>query len=280
MAVHVEKVQEYGLTEYEARAYLAMIELEEASAREVAEVSRVPRTKIYGVLEELHKKNLVEIIPERPKRFRPIPFDVYLERYESKFQDQLKRVRDDKKVFRQLFTDVPTTAAEGPGQFRAVKGRKNILNKTLELIGDAQHEAWALGSAFMPLRINYFSPLLHERVAAGLKVRLQCPVTRGNVLDVQESLAYGEVRHRASEATGTSIIVVDGSQALITHYIPDDTHLFKGEDVGIWTNDPAIVRDLRDMIGTMWQMGVPAADVIASLQRDEPRRPRAEAPRS
>jgi len=46
----VEGLRKLGLTEYEAKAYAALVGMGEASAREVHELSGVPRTRIYDIL--------------------------------------------------------------------------------------------------------------------------------------------------------------------------------------------------------------------------------------
>lgn len=248
----LETIQEYGLTEYEAKSYLALVELEEATAREVADVSRVPRTKIYGVIDDLHQKSLVEVIPERPKRFLPKPFHDYLDGYEDKFKERLKQVKEDKERFKGLIDSSGSPSIQGAGKFRVLKGRKNVLNRMLEMIEESEKSVWMLGSAFAPLRINYYSPLMHDKVEEDVIARVQCPIMSTNRMDIKETMAYADVRHRESENTGSSILVVDGEEALITHYIPDDTHLFKGEDVSMWTDDPAIVADLTELLSNTW----------------------------
>jgi len=248
----VEKLQEYDLTEYEAKAYLALAELEEGTAREVAEVSRVPRTKIYGVIDDLQQKGLVEVIPERPKRFLPQSFDEYLDEFQERYESRLEQIEEDRERFESFVDRGGEPSTQGAGQFRVHKGRKNVLNKTLEMIEAADKSLWLLGSPFAPLRLNYYSPLIHDKTAEGLIARIQAPVLATNRVDLEEAAQYADVRHRDSDNTGSSIFVVDGEQALLTHYIPDDTHLFKGEDMAFWTDDPAIVDDLTELLSEAW----------------------------
>ena len=133
----IEKMMEYGLTEYEARTYLALLQLGVASARDVANMSRVPRTKIYSVLDDLHAKQLAEIIPERPKKYGVVPFDVYLRQFEREYKAKLAKIEEDKKFLMAAFS---TTGIGGPdkaGSFQVLKGRKNVLNRKYEMVGRA-----------------------------------------------------------------------------------------------------------------------------------------------
>lgn len=61
-----------GFTENEAKAYLGLLSLNEATAREIHEFTNIPRPKIYGVLDKMEKKGYVKVRQETPTRFRGI----------------------------------------------------------------------------------------------------------------------------------------------------------------------------------------------------------------
>jgi sugar-specific transcriptional regulator TrmB len=59
MSSVVEKLQRVGLTEYESKTYLALLNTHLSTATHASEKSGVPRTKIYTVLESLKDKGWV-----------------------------------------------------------------------------------------------------------------------------------------------------------------------------------------------------------------------------
>lgn len=66
------KIVEYiGLSEYESKVYLSLINLGTAGARKLSLNCDVPRTKVYGTLKKLIDYGLVVEIPETPKQFAP-----------------------------------------------------------------------------------------------------------------------------------------------------------------------------------------------------------------
>jgi hypothetical protein len=95
-------------------------------------------------------------------------------------------------------------------------------------------------------------PLLKERARVGTKLRLLCPITPVNSENVDEFASIGEVRANPGKSPGSVIMVVDDAEVLICHYVPDDEHLFKGEDIAIWSDDKAIVRDMKATILANW----------------------------
>jgi sugar-specific transcriptional regulator TrmB len=66
----VELLQKVGLTEYEAKTYLALLNTHIATALWVSEKSGVPRTKIYMVLEALRDKGWVKVYSGVPLLFK------------------------------------------------------------------------------------------------------------------------------------------------------------------------------------------------------------------
>jgi sugar-specific transcriptional regulator TrmB len=68
----VEKLQRVGLTEYEAKAYLALLNTHLSTATKTSEKSGVPRTKIYQVLESLERKGWTRIYSGVPLLFKAV----------------------------------------------------------------------------------------------------------------------------------------------------------------------------------------------------------------
>ncbi|MEA1994458.1 MAG: helix-turn-helix domain-containing protein, partial [Euryarchaeota archaeon] len=61
-------LKEFGLGEYEAKSYLALLERGKVSARIVSEVTRIPYTKIYQVLQNLERYGFVVSISGKPRK--------------------------------------------------------------------------------------------------------------------------------------------------------------------------------------------------------------------
>ena len=66
----IEKLQHVGLNEYEAKAYLVLINSHLSTATQISEKSGVPRTKIYSVLESLSGKGWIRVYSGMPMLFK------------------------------------------------------------------------------------------------------------------------------------------------------------------------------------------------------------------
>lgn len=251
MAINKErlaKVQEYGLTEYEARAYLALLDFEVATASKVARLSRVPRTKIYQALEGLETKRLVRAIPERPKRFIAQPFINYLEQLENDFERQARELCDKKHDVAAEFTPKGIVELEEPGQFVMVRSRANVTEKLMGLVERARESIVVMGSEMSLHRLDYFTPGLEAAQERGVLFTAMGPVTENNEAAVEALSQLGRVQQFDAATPGHCLVIIDGKEALLIHAVPDDTHLFQGEDVALWTDDQAMVVSFENVV--------------------------------
>jgi len=89
----VEKLKRVGLTEYEAKAYLALLNTHLSTATQASEKSGVPRTKIYFVLEALRNKGWVHVYSGVPLLFKAIqPLRVF-EKAKADYAEFLESVK-------------------------------------------------------------------------------------------------------------------------------------------------------------------------------------------
>lgn len=66
----ISKLKKLGFTENEAKVYVCLLTLNEATARQIHEFTNVPRPKIYSVLERMEEKGYVKIRRGSPAYFR------------------------------------------------------------------------------------------------------------------------------------------------------------------------------------------------------------------
>jgi len=89
-------LREMGLSEYEAGAYLALLRQGTGTAKEIANASGIPQSRIYDVLEKLEEKGFVTIQMGRPKRFGAIEPELAVEQFlkheRSEFEEEISQV--------------------------------------------------------------------------------------------------------------------------------------------------------------------------------------------
>jgi sugar-specific transcriptional regulator TrmB len=95
----VAKLVKLGLKEYEAKVYAALVGLGEGTARQIHEVSGVPRPRVYDVLEELAKKGFVEVRHGTPVCYKAVDPGKVISKLREDFVATAQEVRIELEKF-------------------------------------------------------------------------------------------------------------------------------------------------------------------------------------
>src|SRR5689334_4648644 len=83
-------LQQLGFSEYEARAYLALLQRNPLNGYELAKVSGLPRANVYAVLQKLEERGaVVRLDMPSGVRYAPVAPTELTQRIASRFQDVL-----------------------------------------------------------------------------------------------------------------------------------------------------------------------------------------------
>lgn len=252
----IARLRDFGLSEYAARAYLALLDLGLTEARDVSALSKVPTSKIYHVLDQLHDKGLVMVLPEFPKKYAPVPFGEYLDKLQRDHEEAALGIERDREELTSLFSVTGEVTGAERGGFTVIRGRRNVLSKINELVASATTDLFALGSRGMTLRIDSFADALRGAEANGTRIRLLLSVEEEGAEALAPVEAFADVRVRSledwMEATHVAIAVADNLQAIIVHFSPDDGNPYQGKDVAIFTDHPPMVATMRALLEPYW----------------------------
>lgn len=119
----VERLQQVGLTEYEARCFVALSQITTGTARDVSDVSDIPRTRIYDLAESLQEQGLVEIRDGSPREFRAVSTDLAVEKLRRTHEEHLGAADDALRAVSTPDTDDST------GGVWAIEGRENVVER-------------------------------------------------------------------------------------------------------------------------------------------------------
>ncbi|MFM8857535.1 MAG: TrmB family transcriptional regulator [Actinomycetota bacterium] len=133
----VQLLKTVGLTEYEAKAYIALIALgEPMNGYEVAKASGIPRSTIYEVLAKLVARGAAVQVPgggRSTESFRALPVDSFIEGYRSKLASTLDGLAET----------LPRVAAKNRTHLvQKLAGREAIAQRMNDVVARAQHYVW------------------------------------------------------------------------------------------------------------------------------------------
>ena len=132
----IEVLQQLGLKEYEARCFVGLSRLRTGTAKQLSEMTEVPRTRVYDAIRVLEAQGLVEIQHSSPQQFRAVPLEEATETLRDQYEARVDRLHDALDT-----VDVVDGDDETPvQQVWAMTGRDAIENRTNQLVDEASTE--------------------------------------------------------------------------------------------------------------------------------------------
>ena len=132
MADALEQLQELGFTEYEARAYHALLQYHPVSGYELAKVSGIPRANIYVVLQKLEERGAVIRAEDGDStRYLPVAPDELLDAMAHRFKHTLDTAKQSLRAVSR-----PDTA----GYVWHIHGYEHLLAHARAVLKDAKRD--------------------------------------------------------------------------------------------------------------------------------------------
>ena len=149
-----------GLSDYESRAYLALVAMEYGSAEEVGETASIPRTSAYKVLQSLDEKGYVRAREGRPTVYQPVePSEIKAE-----------IIREISETF-DCLSDLKGVLSERgvPQLVYTISGKERVIDKIGEILGTSDESFIISTPAIRTIR-QYHESSFRYAVERGVEV--------------------------------------------------------------------------------------------------------------
>jgi len=151
-----------GLTEYEARGYIALVALGTSSARSVASIAQIPRTSAYKVMLGLERKGFARSVKGRPRAFAPVDPSEVSKRFVSEVED----------AFRRLETARNALSERGvPQLVYTIMGKERVLEKIGEML-DRAESSLIMSSPSLSLMRRRLGKRFAAAISRGVEMRI------------------------------------------------------------------------------------------------------------
>ncbi len=132
----IDVLQQLGLKEYEARCFVGLTRLSTGTAKRLAEITDVPRTRVYDAVRVLEAQGLVEVQHTNPQRFRAVSLEEATETLRDRYEDRVERLQTTLDE-----VDEVDEAEETPVQeVWSIADRTAVENRCEQLLGEADEE--------------------------------------------------------------------------------------------------------------------------------------------
>ena len=254
----VESLRNLGFTEYEAKTYVALVKIASGTASDIHLVSGIPRSAVYGALNKLEERGVIEVQSSKPMRYRAVPPKNALEKLKNNFiagsEDALASLEE---VYQTQKTGARAEAVW------TINGVKNVSSKIIEMVRGAQEDIIFAASypAFHEVAETYsvFRDIKGEiinRIEEGITVRITGSQNAG-LEEIAREIQGAQVRAFPTDksTTGGGILIVDGAEVLIA-VVSENANTGMQDIVAICTDGVGAVSIFKHFVETEWDASV------------------------
>mgnify|MGYP001041898313 CR=1 FL=1 len=248
-----------GLSEYEAKLYLSLLEQGAAKARTLSMMSGVPRTKVYSVLKKLVDMGLVTEVPEDPRRFVPTPPRTALKSYVHSYQNMVGNLLAVVSSLEEIFRKPKTGQNLQQGTIWTIHGRQEILAKAKQMLCKAKRSVvLATNENGLVLLYKSFNRIFDELTERSVKVKIMTPNDSSNQHMLSE-LRYTCKIEKTPFPLPLIFLCTDDKQMLLANLHPNSFSSSSEHDRGVFSED-AVLHEMIYLLvlheGYRWSLHV------------------------
>jgi len=186
----INALRQAGFEEKEVAIYLCLVKNIEATAFEIAKLTKIPRTSVYTALESLKARGIVS-------SFKKNNVSYYTPESPNKL---LQTFREKEKIIESIIPEIRALADKGGVNptvklYTGKEGMKLVLEDILETL--EKENLKEISASFDPLLLEhlpqYFPNWLKRRKDMGIYTKLIIPYEK-NILDYSKSNSHRETR--------------------------------------------------------------------------------------
>ncbi len=235
-------LRKVGLTEYEANAYLLLVEKGALTAKKISYGAQIPYSKVYQTLNSLENKGWIEVTRKRPSQYFPKSPETALKTAKNVFENEW--LQTEKTLMDELIPLYEKLKTREKYDIWILRGFLNIVSKFKEMAKKCKHE---LLIALPFLREEFLMSvcqLLSSFAADEVQAHFMMP--KGLNEKVYNAFSkIGKVRCRDKMFGGGAIS--DGSEVLLI--FSDE----RGEITAIWSDHPGLAGLAKDYFNYLWK---------------------------
>ena len=244
----VKRIKEYfDLNIYETKVWLALLSKGIASAGEVAELSGVPRSRTYDVLESLEKRGFAITKIGKPVKYIAVKPTEVIEKMKSntlqEAQDRVKSLSNLKTT--QEYVELEQLHNTGISPIKSheitgsLKGRANVITRIRELLEKAEKEVLICTSVLdFEDKSRVLLPTLERLMKNNVKVKV---ALSGEPEKIKKAAARFDIKIKQTDSNAR-IFISDKKEALLM------VTPLNEDEMGVWLNSQFFTGYLSNII--------------------------------
>ncbi|MBI2056710.1 TrmB family transcriptional regulator [Candidatus Pacearchaeota archaeon] len=192
----------FDLNLYEVKVWTALLSRGTSTAGELSNISDVPRSRTYDILESLEKKGFIVMKLGKPIKFVALKPEEVVERVKKNLvkytQERTKRLETLKGD--EVLTELTELFTKGikfvePSDLSgSLRGRQNLYNHLDMMLRDAEKTITIVTTAEgLNRKFEALMPALEKCRKRGVKIRIAAPINKNNIKVAKDLKSVAEV---------------------------------------------------------------------------------------
>lgn len=239
----IDALRRLQLSKYEAEVFIALQKLAVGTARDVARITDVPRSQVYGAAESLEERGLIEVQQSNPMQYRALDLDEAKARLRREFERERNQAFDFLETVQGAYSE----SDEQQEAIWTLHSRETITNRVRQLVREAE-EYVVYGS-----RAEFLDQLLVDMLVEQAARDIDVTVVSADHAVVDEfGDAAVQTVHMPAERMredwiGGRIVVVDGDTILLSVLGGEKLPRFR-EETAFWSSKTRFAAVLVQLI--------------------------------
>ncbi len=245
----VKKIKEhFNLNIYETKVWLSLLTKGIASAGEIAELSGVPRSRTYDVLESLEKNGFAIVKIGKPVKYIAVKPTEVVEKMKNKTLQEaqekvssLSQLKDTKE-----YTELEQLHKTGISPIKhheitgSIKGRSNVISRIRELMEGAEKEVLIHTSVSdFEDKARVLVPTIERLNKNDIKVKVALSGPQDKVKKLASRFGL-----KAKQVNSNARLFMSDKKEVLFMVTPENSE----EDFGVWLNSPFFTGSLSDIL--------------------------------
>ncbi len=252
----IKKIKGYfDLNIYETKVWLAVLSKGVSSAGEIAEISGVPRSRTYDVLESLEKAGFVIEKLGKPVKYIAVKPEVVIEKLKNNTmksaEEKIKTLSKlkDTQEYEEL-KDLHKTGVEPIKNHElstSIKGRQNLYSQIRDVMENAESSVYMVSSSYELLsKQKMFSAIFTKLKKRKVDIKIIIPESEEDAKKLEKKLKVPI----KSKSINSRFVIADKRELIFT-IKPTSVH--EDFDYGVWINSEYFTTSLAYMFELAWR---------------------------
>ncbi|MDO8460343.1 MAG: helix-turn-helix domain-containing protein [Nanoarchaeota archaeon] len=258
----------FDLNLYEARVWTALLSRGVSTAGELSNISDVPRSRTYDILESLEKKGFIVMKLGKPIKFVALKPEEVVERVKRNLivnaQERAKRLEElkDDEVLDELTSlfENGVKFVEPSDLSGSIRGRQNMYNHLDMMVRGAEKSITIVTTEDgLSRKMEALLPAFEKAKKRGTVIRIGAPITENNIKVAKDFSKVAEIKDTTNAGLKGRFAIIDAEELMFM--LVDDKSVHPNYDVAVWISTEFFAQAMEQMFELAWKEFTPLSKV-------------------